>query len=266
MARINQPLEIYKRLNKSNCQKCLLPSCMAFAVAVIQGQKKIGDCPELDAETLETLSGQTSTKKTVEDDLEKKLNSLKQEVSAVDFYAVAPKLGAGINDGRLVVNCLGKDFFVDINGNVASQCHTSPWVMTPLLHYVLFSKGINISGAWVPLKELKSGETWGPLFEQRGEKPLKQVADSHPDLFEDLVTIFSGKDYLSDFGADISVVLWPLPKVPILICYWKPEDDFESKLNIFFDKTATENLKIESIYALGVGIVSMLEKIMDKHR
>lgn len=265
MAEINHPLEIYKLLNKSNCRKCVLPSCMAFAVAVIQGRKKIGDCPELDVQAIETLSGQTSTQKTVEDDLQKKLNSLKQEISTVNFASVAEKLGAVVNRDKLAVNCLGKDFVIDIKGNIASQCHTNAWVMIPLLNYVLFGKGRNISGNWVPLRELENGATWGPLFGQRCEKPLKQIADSHSDLFADLISIFSGKSSFNNFAADISVVLYPLPKVPILICYWKSEDDLESKLNIFFDTTAEENLNIESIYALGVGLVSMFEKIMHKH-
>jgi hypothetical protein len=60
-------------------------------------------------------------------------------------------------------------------------------------------------------------------------------------------------------------VLHPLPKVPILICYWKPEDDLDSDLNLFFDSTAEENLNIESIYTLGAGLVIMLEKLALRH-
>jgi hypothetical protein len=52
----------------------------------------------------------------------------------------------------------------------------------------------------------------------------------------------------------------------MLICYWRPEDGMESKLHLFFDSTAEDNLNIESIFSVGVGLVSMLEKIMVKHR
>jgi hypothetical protein len=53
--------------------------------------------------------------------------------------------------------------------------------------------------------------------------------------------------------------------VPLLICYWKPEDGLESSLNIFFDATAEENLNIESIYILGAGLVIMFEKLAVRH-
>jgi hypothetical protein len=40
--------------------------------------------------------------------------------------------------------------------------------------------------------------------------------------------------------------------VPILISYSKPEDGFESNLNVFFDSTAEDHLNIESIYTIAV--------------
>ncbi|MBT8374958.1 MAG: DUF3786 domain-containing protein, partial [Deltaproteobacteria bacterium] len=56
-----------------------------------------------------------------------------------------------------------------------------------------------------------------------------------------------------------------LPNVPILICYWKPEDGLESDLHLFFDDTAESNLNIESIYSLGAGIALMFEKLSQRH-
>jgi hypothetical protein len=38
-----------------------------------------------------------------------------------------------------------------------------------------------------------------------------------------------------------------------------------SKLHIFFDDTAEQNLTIDSLFTLGTGLVRMLEKIMLKH-
>ncbi|MCI5122844.1 MAG: Fe-S cluster protein, partial [Candidatus Electrothrix sp. AUS4] len=54
---IKTPLELYKHLDQSNCRRCMLPSCMAFSVAVIQGQKKLSDCPLLNEAKINELSG-----------------------------------------------------------------------------------------------------------------------------------------------------------------------------------------------------------------
>ena len=125
--------------------------------------------------------------------------------------------------------------------------------------------GENISGRWVPFRELENGMTWNPLFERKCVQPLKCIADTHTDLFEDLITIFSGVSSDGVFASDISVILYPLPKLPMMICYWKPDEGMESKLLLFLDDSAEKNLLIESIYSIGMGIARMLEKIMQRH-
>ena len=67
------------------------------------------------------------------------------------------------------------------------------------------------------------------------------------------------------FDSDISVVLQPLPKVPILICYWLPEEGMDSNLLVFFDETADRNLDTDSVFTLGVGLAHMIKKLALKH-
>ena len=133
------------------------------------------------------------------------------------------------------------------------------------LNYVLNAKGTAPTGVWVPFRELSGGKNRYRLFEQRCEKGLKQLADSYPALFEDLMVLFNAKEVKDHYQADISLVLYPLPLMPILICYWKPEEEMASELNLFFDETAEENLNIQAIYTLGAGLVTMFEKIALKH-
>ncbi len=40
-------MEIYKFLPKTNCKKCGKPTCMAFALDLLQGKVKINDCTPL---------------------------------------------------------------------------------------------------------------------------------------------------------------------------------------------------------------------------
>jgi hypothetical protein len=88
----------------------------------------------------------------------------------------------------------------------------------------------------------------------------------HTDLFKDLIYIFSGDRSVNMFSSDMSLILYPLPKIPILISYWEPEDDLESSLHIFFDSTAEDHLGIGSIFSPGVGLALMFEKVVLKHK
>ena len=135
----------------------------------------------------------------------------------------------------------------------------------PFLDYIRHGKGLLATGNWLSFRELKDGKERYPLFQKRCEVPLKQVADTYTDLFDDLVRIFGGKQVDKQFESDISVVLHPLPRVPIMICYWLPEDGLESSLNLYFDDTADQNLTIGSVFSLGAGLSQMFEKLALRH-
>jgi len=264
-SRITTPLQVYKFLPKTNCGECGISTCLAFAAAVIKQEKRLADCPHLDSDTVARYDEKIEKHISMEGIREEQLKELKKAIEAIDLPSRAELLGGRSNGETLVIQCLGKDFEIDRYGNVLSQCHTHAWFSLPLLDYVLHSRGEECAGRWVPFRELEKGATWSGLFEQRCEKPLKQIADAYNELFEDLVRMFSGTSSFNTFNSDISVVLYPLPKVPVLICYWKQEDDIESKLHVFFDDTAEKNLSVESLFTLGTGIVRMLEKIMHRH-
>ena len=54
-------IEILKRLPKTNCQDCGLPTCMVFAARMAEGVMDVEDCPGLDIENrakLEIYMGQ----------------------------------------------------------------------------------------------------------------------------------------------------------------------------------------------------------------
>jgi hypothetical protein len=115
------------------------------------------------------------------------------------------------------------------------------------------------------MRELPGGKDWYHFFQHQCEKALKKLADTYTDLFEDLVHLFDGRQVENHYQADVSVILRPLPLVPLLICYWRAEEGMESNLNLFFDTTAEENLGIQGLYALGTGITRMFQKLTLRH-
>ncbi len=265
MPQLNNPIEILKLLDKSNCRKCNEPTCLAFAAAVSRGQKKLNACPHLEEDIITHFEEESQDRKFSDWDTEEILNRLKGRLAAVDLAAAAKRLNTPFKDGRLTIKVCGKDFSVDSKGNFSSEIHIHSWLTLPVLNYILEGEGVEPSGKWVPFRELKGGKNWARFFEHRSEKPMKKVADTYPDFFADMLHIFAGKQVERHFDSDISLVLYPLPKVPILICYWRPEDDLESDFHLFFDSTAENNLKIDSIYTLVTGLSIMFEKIALRH-
>jgi hypothetical protein len=238
---------------------------LAFADAVVKGQKRLADCPHLENNVVERFDVKVVKRVPYDQQLEQLLELLNREVAKIDFFSSVERLGASLSGGKLIIKCLGKDFTVDSSGRITSDCHVIPWLTIPLLDYVISCSGKNVTGEWVPFRELRNGMTWIPLFEPLCEKPLKQIADTHTNFFEIILHIFGGRPAAISYSSDISLVLHPLPKVPMLICYCKPDEDLDSKLNIFFDTTAEDNLNIRSVFGITAGLVRMLEKISVRH-
>ncbi len=265
MSRPKNAMQIFELLDKSNCRQCGEKTCLAFAGAVFTGRKNLDQCPQLDPEIVQRFSRACAKCNADEKEGQPYLKKLQSELAKRDLAAAAKRIGARFAGNRLTLKVLGKDFSVDAAGRLASDIHVNPWVGVPFLNYVLYGKGLPPSGNWVPFRELKGGQERNALFRKRCEGALKKVADTHPGLFDDLVHLFSARRVPEQFESDISVVLHPLERFPLMICYWMPEDDLGSSLNLFFDRTADENLDIGSIFTLAVGLAQMLAKLALRH-
>jgi hypothetical protein len=257
-------LDVYKILPQTNCSKCLLPSCLAFAAAVVAGRKKLQDCPDLAPDILAKFSVKYQRTADLDVGQAEFIDKLQKKMAAIDLEAVAPLIGATVQDDRIIINSLGKDFVFDRQGNMTSECHIISWVLAPALSYITHKTHADISGKWISFREIKGGIDWQVLFTSRCEEPLRQLADDNPALLHDLIDLFMGKT-IDWYEADIALVLYPFPKIPLLICYQAPEDDLESKLTIFFDECCSTNLHIKSIFTLCSGLVQMFTKIAEQH-
>lgn len=266
MTEFKNAMDVFKLLEKTNCRKCNKPTCLAFAAAVFQGQIALSQCPYIDKEILEKYgSEKLAYEPGVEKDYIKALSLLKKELENIDLESRAKELGGRFSGGKLIVKILGKDVGVDQKGDIFTDIHANQWLVPPLLNYIISSKAIPLKGKWVPFRELESSKDWARFFGYQCEGAFKKVADMTPDFFENIIELFNGRPVQDHYDADISLIIHPLPLLPMLICYNHPEDGLESDLNLFFDVTADKNLPVENIYTLSTGLANMFRKLAANH-
>jgi len=258
-------MEIFKVLEKSNCRLCGEKTCLAFAGAVYCGTRRINECPKLEGEVLTQFASNNTSPLVQGNDLEAHVVELKRQIPQLDFPTTASRIGAQVHGDMLQVIILGKLFGIRPDGSFSTDLHLIPWVVIPLLDYVLNCKGAEVSGQWVSYRELPGGKEKYALFRKRGEEVLRQLADRYTDFFDDILHMFDGREVEKQFEADVSIVLHPFPLVPVMICYWKQDEGLASSLNIFFDKSAGDNIGFDSAFSIGTGFVQMLEKLASHH-
>ncbi len=265
MAIAKNAMEIFNILDKSNCRKCGEKTCLAFAGAVYTGKRRIEECPHLASADMARFRGADVAEKRPEDQQEEYIAELSEKVIKLNFSEVAKRIVGRMNGPVLTVPVLGKNIGIRQDGSFVTDLHISPWVIIPLLDYVLHCQGVPLTGDWISFREMAGGKEKYALFKKRGEDVLKQLADKYTDFFEDIVHMFNGKKVDKRFESDVSVVLYPFPLVPIMICYWKPDEGLGSSLNLFFDKSVDVNLGIDSTYFLGAGLTQMFYRLAEHH-
>ena len=266
MTKFNNVMEVFKLLEKTNCQKCNMKTCLAFAASVCQGQTLLSDCPFVDAKSIKKYGNKKNIfEPKTDQEYQKHLDLLKEKLSKIDLLAKAEKVGGSFKNGKLTIKILGKDFSVDGKGNISTDIHVNSWVTPVVYNYIINSAGLPLSGKWVSFRELKKAVDWHRFFNHQCIKTLKEIADSYTNFFEDIIKLFNGKQVKNHYESDIALVIYPLPKFPILICYNKPEDGLGSSLNLFFDSTADQNLNVQDIYMIGTGLAKMFEKLAHTH-
>jgi len=256
-------MEIFKLLDKSNCRKCNETTCLAFASKVFLGQKSLDLCPSIDPEILKRYQAREKPNKPGERG--NALKEVKSQLKRCDLEEAARRTGAQFINNRLTLKICGKPFSLENSGRIITDIHTIPWLVLPVISYVLHCKGIPLTGKWISFREIENAREKNGLFVQLTEKPLQKIADTHTELFEELSLLFNGRETQNFYDSDIALVLEPLPLVPILICYWKPEEGMEPDLRLFFDSSVSENAGEATAYNLATGLVMMFGKLTITH-
>jgi len=264
-------IDILKHLDKSNCGACGEATCTAFAALAARGRKRLVDCPRLTEEKIRVLS--RTVPREVEEQVagrEERMAELRESVRRLDFLEAAGRIGATMNGERLSIPVLGKRFELDRRGILYSDCHVNHWVYVPLVLYVLHSAGRDLTHRWVPFRDLRQSKDWERFFHYRCERGIRRIVDQDPDFFFDAMSLFSPSPVGSKAGeafaaADDVVVIYPMPKVPLMMAYTRADGEFESSLTLYFDTSAEGNLGAQGIYMLTQGIVEMFRRIFSTH-
>lgn len=243
------PLEFYKLLPRTNCGECGPKTCMSFAVLLKTSPEALDQCRHLGADARQKIQSML-LQGDWRDELTK---TLMEEVSGIDLGAVASDLGCRMENGKLIVKCVGMEYSIDGKGVVEPEAR-SKWIKILLLHYVRFRGKGAFTGKWINFSDLKGGFVKASTFLRECEDPLRQLTDQ--DLKGVSMTLGRlGAVQASGYPGDLTMTIDLLPRVRALLLYHKGDEEFPSSLKMLFDGVTGEFLDVESIVFLCEGLV-----------
>ena len=169
------------------------------------------------------------------------------------------RLGTNQRQESYAVRFLGDEYTVDISGKsvISLSCNVPAPVHVAILilHYLFaFQKGLPPpTEKWISFPELDGGKGYLPTFKKRALDPIIRKYGNNPNGLLELVERFSAKRVQV---GDIGIVLEAFVGIPVLITFWKADEEFSAEANMLFDSHIREIFPTEDIVVMASFIAS----------
>jgi len=241
-------IDIYKKLPKTNCGKCGVPTCMAFAVKVKNAQRKISDCPYIRPEDMELPSLKPNV--TQEDNYGRVSSELEIDAKRTNFKEVSAAIGGHFeaNNGCEIIRLkmLNKPYEMRKEGlfENGEYCRDS-WSKIIIYDYVRRKGSKPLTGDWVTLGYFPNTASHVKAFQRNAEEKIATVFNRHVDKLKAHSVKLGGIETSGKMKADYLARFDLLPCIPLYLCFWEADEEFPASCKLFLDSSAEAYIDIE---------------------
>lgn len=241
-------LEIYKKLPKTNCGKCGVPTCMAFALKVKNAQLKIQDCPYIRKEDKELSVRKTTL--TMEDNYERVSSELENEARHLNFREVAAAIGGcfEVEHGYEIIrlNMMNKPYEMRKEGlfEDGKYCHDS-WAKIIVYDYIRRKGNKPLTGDWVTLGHFPDTASHVKVFQRSAEEKVAATFNKNTGGLKARCKELGGVEDIGRMKADYICRFDLLPRIPLYLCFWGADEEFSASCKLFLDTSAEAYIDIE---------------------
>lgn len=207
------PIELFKKLPKTNCGDCGHPSCLAFATQVVGYGEALEDCPHLDEFTLEEVSRKIEEQRdkgiyVKKDNHKITREHLRDKIRNHDFETIASGLGVTycVHGG---MEALKIPYF----NRLVTMTHSGikdekaqefdPWDEVLLYNYVYFSGSKPLSRNWVGMEAFPNSLPKRAALEQGCHRRISEVFSGSRDELVRACQELAGQSVADGHNADL---------------------------------------------------------------
>jgi len=156
-------------------------------------------------------------------------------------------------EDEIRVRFLSDEYSVNLNNKeiiyLSSNVPAKDYTAILILHYLTQrSKGLpTLANEWVSFKELSGIEGYYPTFRKRAIEPIIKKYGSQP---ERVLTVLDRLPAKRIKQGDMGVILEVFKGVPLLVMFWRGDEEFAPEANILFDKSIAQIFCTEDIIVL----------------
>jgi len=241
-------LDIYKKLPKTNCGKCGVPTCMAFAVKVKNAQLKIWDCPYINKEDTESFSRNPTV--TLDDNYARVSSELEVDAKRTNFKEVSAAIGGHFeaNNGCEIIRLkmLNKPYEMRKEGlfDNGTYCRDS-WSKIIMYDYIRRKGAKPLTGEWVTLGYFPNTASHVKAFQRSAEEKIAMAFNGNINKLKVHSKELGGIKTSGKMNADYLACFDLLPCIPLYLCFWEADEEFQASCKLFLDSSAEAYIDIE---------------------
>jgi hypothetical protein len=184
----------------------------------------------------------------------------------LDSKDIEKRAGASFNPHNPIytLQCFAEDIQVSLaDKDILSASPAGKTLITGLgeysrlsiLRYLIHAKDLPLSNTLVKPSDLPGGD-----FFSKGSHILPVDKITH--RFENNLEVFinAGKALGGsqlEYG-DVSIRLFPFPRVPVIIILWAGDDEFPSKSSLLFDSTCVSHMATDILWSTAMMTIEMM--------
>ncbi|MBF0572264.1 MAG: DUF3786 domain-containing protein [Desulfamplus sp.] len=135
--------------------------------------------------------------------------------------------------------------------------NTHEYLYLFIINYLLRAKNIELSNEWISEKDIPGGSTF---FRGPHEIPTNLISSKYNGNIYEFKKRCDQLNGIQLEMADSSYVFKITPRIPIALLFWDGDDEFPPESKLLYDKSITQHLALDIIFALSVAICEQFIK------
>jgi len=131
-----------------------------------------------------------------------------------------------------------------------------PFLRLFIVHYLLTAKDIPITREWISVKDIPGGIGF---FQGPHAMPTDLIEKQYGDQLDRFSHVCEQLGGMPMDMADKAYAFRIAPRIPVAVLLWKGDDEFPAESKLLFDKSISEHLALDIIFALSVFVCKTFE-------
>jgi len=175
------------------------------------------------------------------------------QIGEIDLDSIAEKLGGRVEKDEMILSFFGQPYRISNRGITDPFGKRPPMgISVVLCKYLLLCPDLPfLDKEWVSYRDFKNTAPLVHSFINHTERPIVQNYSNRLKDLEAACEKLGGKDPGLDLNYQLIMILYPLPKVPLLLLFDDVDEEFPAQCKILFERRAEHYLDPECLAIIG---------------